>query len=133
MPVLLVALAALGAGWARWRPFRVEVRGWSMAPALADGDWALAVRGGPRRGAVVVLEDPRRPGVELVKRVVAGPGDVAPDGQVLGPDAWWVEGDGAGSTDSRDFGPVAGAAVRGRVVLVWWPRLRGPGGRDHSR
>jgi len=35
----------------------------------------------------------------------------------------WVEGDNpAGSTDSRQFGAVPAAALRGRVVLRLWPR-----------
>jgi hypothetical protein len=77
-----------------------------------------------RRGAVVVVEDPRRPGFELVKRVRAVPGDVAPDGSRL-DGRYWVEGDRAeASTDSRAFGPVEPGSMRGRVVAVWWPRPR---------
>ena len=96
-----------------------------MAPALRDGEWGLAVA--PRRvrrGDVVVVEDPRRPGFELVKRVTAAPGDVGPDGALL-DGRYWVEGDRMeASTDSRAFGPVAPASIKGRVVAVWWPRPR---------
>jgi signal peptidase I len=122
----LVALAA-GAGGAyallRWKPFRVEIAGPSMRPALEPGDWALAVATARvRRGSVVVVEHPRRPGFEMVKRVIAVPGDVAPEGRVLGPGEFWVEGDApAESTDSRQFGPVGREHVKAAVRLVYWP------------
>ena len=97
-----------------------------MTPILEPGDWALAVT--PmrvRRGVVVVLEHPRRPGFEIVKRVVAVPGDAAPDGEVLGPDEYWVQGDALDeSTDSRAFGPVGRSSLRGAVRLVYSPRGR---------
>jgi signal peptidase I len=70
----------------------IRVPSGSMAPTLLAGDhvlvWKLSygvpipfsgVRLGgapPRRGDVVVLESPRAPGVDLVKRVVGVPGDV---------------------------------------------------------
>lgn len=123
MPLGLAALA--GAAWLRWRPFRFQVVGESMSPTLRDGEWGLAVA--PRRvrrGDVVVVEDPRRPGFELVKRVTAAPGDLGPDGAPL-DGRYWVEGDRAeASTDSRAFGPIEAGAIRGRAVLVWWPRPR---------
>jgi type IV secretory pathway protease TraF len=117
---LTVAYAAL-----RWRPFRVEVHGDSMFPTLEFGDWAIAVRAPVRVGAVVVVEHPRRPGFELVKRVVAGPADTVADGTVLGADEYWVEGDADDrSTDSRTFGPIRSADVKGTLVYVWWPSAR---------
>ncbi len=117
---LVLGLAA--AAW-RLRPGLVEVRGRSMVPTLEPGDLALVVRvRRPRRGWVVVLERPDRPGLEVVKRVIAGPGDLAPDGGALGPDEWWIEGDApTASTDSRRIGPVATGAIRGRAVAVCWP------------
>lgn len=97
-----------------------------MAPTLEPGDLVLGVR--PRRirrGDVVVIEHPGRPGFEVVKRVLAGPGGTAPDGRELGPAQLWVEGDAPGaSTDSRAFGPVGTDAVRGRVIAIWWPPAR---------
>jgi hypothetical protein len=118
-------LAAGGLAWRRWRPFRIEIEGRSMVPTLQAGDWALAVRARSiRPGAIVVVEHPGRPGFELVKRVVAGPGDRAPDGHELGADEIWIEGDSPGSIDSRSFGPVGPDAVRGRVIVVWWPPAR---------
>ena len=123
-------LLAVGAvvGWAlvEWRPFRVEVSGASMAPALLAGDWVLAARAGTiRRGDVVVLVHPLRPRREMVKRVTGVPGDeLAPDRR-LGPDEWFVAGDNPGaSTDSRELGPVPSSAISGRVLFVYWPPER---------
>jgi signal peptidase I len=110
----------------RWRPFRIEIAGPSMAPTLEPGDWALAVAArGVRRADVVVLEHPQRPGFELVKRVAGVGGDPTPDGRVLGADEYWVEGDDpAASTDSRTFGPISRAHVKATVRLVYWPPSR---------
>ena len=129
----LAAMAAIAGTWLAFRPYRVAIEGESMAPALHGGDWVMAVR--PRRvrrGDVVVVEDPRAPGFELVKRVVGLPGDWLEvsgchdeddaAGLVLGLDEYWVEGDAPGaSTDSRTFGPVARSAIRGVVRLRYWP------------
>jgi nickel-type superoxide dismutase maturation protease len=122
----LFALAAAGLVWlAARRAFRVEVAGPSMSPALEPGEWALAVRSRPRRGDIVVLAHPGRPALDVVKRVVLGPGERTPEGRRLGSDEWFVLGDRpAASTDSRHFGPVAGDAIEGRVLLVYWPPNR---------
>jgi nickel-type superoxide dismutase maturation protease len=110
----------------RWKPFRVEVRGSSMLPSLSPGDWALAVAATRyRRGDVVVVRDPGRPGLEMVKRLVGLPGDLGLGGEVLGPDEFWVEGDHPeASTDSRSFGPVRREHLMARVRLVYWPFQR---------
>jgi nickel-type superoxide dismutase maturation protease len=108
--------------WWRWRPFRVEVEGESMSPTLEPGDYLLAVRSaGARRGSLIVVEHPDRPGYEMVKRVGAMPGEWVAD-RILGPGEFWVVGDNEeGSTDSRTFGPVPRVAIYGRVVLRYWP------------
>lgn len=97
-----------------------------MGPTLIPGDWALAVAPrGLRRGHVVVVEHPARPGLEMVKRLVAMPGDTVVGQRMLGPDEWWVEGDDAArSTDSRQFGPVRRDAIVGKLRLVYWPPER---------
>jgi signal peptidase I len=124
------AAVAVGLGvvysFLRWKPFRVEISGPSMAPALLAGDWALAVKPGKlRRGEVVVIEHPLRPGFEMVKRITGIPDDLAPDGRILGEDEWWVEGDNrAESTDSRHFGPVTTDLVKAKVRLIYWPPSR---------
>ena len=123
------ALALATAMWllVRWRPFRVEVRGDSMVPTLWPGDRALAVAARrTARGHVVVVEHPTRPGLEIVKRVTGIPGDMAPDGRILGADEYWIEGDNPGrSTDSRQHGVVRAGQVRARVRVVYWPPSRG--------
>jgi len=122
--VLAVAVFTVSAAWAllRWKPFRVEIVGGSMRPALEPGEWALAVSSSTfRRGDVVVLEHPERPGFDLVKRVTGVPGDLTPDGRILDADAFWVEGDADASTDSRAFGPVPRSALAGRLRLVYFP------------
>src|SRR3990170_3084384 len=127
-PVLAAATVTLGAVYAflRWRPVRVEVRGTSMAPTLEPGDWVLAVAPGRlRRGEIGVVERPDRPGFEMVKRILAIPGDLAPDGRVLLRDELWVEGDAPeDSTDSRTFGPVRREHVKAEARLVYWPPER---------
>jgi nickel-type superoxide dismutase maturation protease len=118
---------AAGLAWAclRWKPSRVLIAGGSMVPTLAPGDWALAIPArNPKVGDVVVVEHPGRPGYEMVKRLVAHPGDQVGD-RTLGRDEWWVEGDFApASTDSRQFGPVRRDGLRGKVVLIYWPKER---------
>ena len=111
---VLVTGAALGAFAAR-RVRRIEVHGPSMRPTLEPGDRLVVVRVmGPRPGDIVAVEDPRNPGHVVVKRVTA----------VHGHDVV-VHGDNAGeSTDSRHFGPVDRAAVRGRAVYRYWPPTR---------
>jgi signal peptidase I len=120
-------VVAAGVAWAclRWKPSRVIVEGGSMAPALAPGDWALAVPvHHPKVGDVVVVEHPDRAGYEMVKRVIAAPGERVAD-RILGPDEWWIEGDFAqASTDSRQFGPVALDRFKAKVVLIYWPKER---------
>jgi type IV secretory pathway protease TraF len=96
-----------------------------MEPELRAGDFLVATSSGPlRRDSVVVVEHPRRPGFELVKRVAGMPGDRV-DGRVLQAHEYWVVGDRSDqSTDSRGFGPVNRGMVRGVVRLRYWPPSR---------
>jgi signal peptidase I len=118
----LVVVCA-GAALAWLRPFRVEVAGTSMEPALGEGDWLVATRAGRiNRGSVVVLRHPDG-SLDLVKRVVAVPGDVIESGP-LGPDEYLVIGDNlARSTDGRSFGTVGRDAIEGVVRLRYRPGL----------
>jgi nickel-type superoxide dismutase maturation protease len=122
----VVVAVAIAYCCVRWRPSRVEISGPSMEPTLQPGDWALTTPARrPRVGDVVVVEHPGRPGFQMVKRIVAGPGDRAPGGRALGPSAWWVQGENpVASTDSRQFGPVARERILARVRLVYWPPER---------
>lgn len=85
----------------------VAVSGDSMLPTFRTGDWLLVAWGDKfTLGDVVVVEREERPGVFLIKRVVHDVGG-----------KFWVEGDNKSiSTDSREWGPIAGAEIVGRVV-----------------
>ena len=89
-------------------------------PTLLPGDRVLVWRGvGPVRppirvGDLVAVVDPRDPGRLMVKRVAGR----------HGPE-FLVRGDNeAASTDSRHFGPVGAAGIRGRVIYRYLPEER---------
>lgn len=92
----------------------VEVRGRSMVPALRPGDRLVVVRARARVGDVVVASDPRDPGRELIKRVIAA--DAA--GVTLRGD------NAAASTDARVFGAVPASAIQWRAAVRYWPPNR---------
>ena len=102
----------------------------------------------PRQGEVVVLHNPFPPGPDLVKRMIAGPGDTVElvqgvvfvngkrldepyikypsrDGYgpvVIGPNRYFVLGDNRiRSEDSRFFGMVPREQIVGKVWLGYWP------------
>ncbi|HEV3475401.1 MAG TPA: signal peptidase I [Actinomycetota bacterium] len=108
--------------WAVVRPFRAEVAGHSMAPALLPGDWVVGTRASLlRRGDVVVLRSPDG-SRDLIKRVVAIPGDVVGERR-LESGEYLVAGDNrAHSTDGRTFGPVGRGAIEGVIRFRYWPR-----------
>jgi signal peptidase I len=119
----LLAAAAAGA-WLGARmagPFRVEVAGTSMVPALRPGDWLVATRAGRiRSGRVVVLAHPTRH-LDVVKRVAGVPGEVV-HGYRLGPGEFLVVGDNLPtSSDGRGFGPVPREAIEGVARFRYWP------------
>jgi inner membrane protease subunit 1 len=121
-----VASVLATTAWAflRYRPSRVAIEGPSMAPSLLPGDWVIVVTPPSyRRGDVVVVEHPGRPGYEMVKRLIAVPGDPVGE-RILAADEYWIEGDGPASTDSRHFGPVTGASLKARAEVVYRPRER---------
>jgi signal peptidase I len=118
--------------------------------AVADHDGVFPF-GGPARGDIVILVHPRPPGPEerdLVKRIIAGPGDVVSvEGGVVRvngrpidepyisdparyavppmrvpPGAYFVLGDNRNnSTDSHIFGPVPREKLIGKAMLAYWP------------
>ena len=107
--LLLLGIIVLG------RALRVEVAGDSMRPTLEPGDRLLVLRGRRARpGDLVTVPDPRDASRTVVKRVAS----VSGDGVV-------VRGDNPSqSTDSRSFGAVPAASVRGRVVYRYHPDHR---------
>ena len=99
---------------------RLQVAGESMVPTLLPGDHVLVWRGfGPLRprirvGDLVAVVDPRDPDRVMVKRVAG----------LAGTEVFLRGDNEAASTDSRQFGPVAAAAVRGRAVYRYLPEER---------
>jgi signal peptidase I len=148
---IAAAVAAIVGARGRFRRF--EIVNESMRPALEPGDWVIAQRthGVPERGDVVVFEHEERPGLSLVKRVVALPGEsveigngqVHVGGSVL-PEPWasgftqpertwhvppgavFVLGDHrvAAGGDSRTLGPIDVRSIRWKVVARYWPAAR---------
>lgn len=107
-----------------------------MCPTLnPKGDVLFAEyitpRFGLNQGDVVVATKPTDPRISILKRIRGLPGDkiwvhpstsavpieiTVPKGHV------WLEGDNSSqSTDSRHYGPVPVALVRGRARLRVWP------------
>ena len=116
----LLAVAVL-AGWLGKKRFTTyEIAGTSMLPTFSPGDYLVVDLGAyrrtaPRRGEIVLAQDPRDAGRTLVKRI----GSTEPNGRV------WLVGDNpAESTDSRAFGPVPVSLIAGRVVWRYWRSRR---------
>ncbi len=125
------------------RSFRVA--GTSMEPTLLADDHILATPlavhlFGIRRGDIVVFHSPLEPGVSVVKRVVAVPGDTVrfesddalvdviarpaggPAPVRIQEGFYFVVGDNRPeSRDSRYFGPLAEDAIRGKVFFRYLP------------
>ncbi|MCJ1258456.1 hypothetical protein MMC24_006289 [Lignoscripta atroalba] len=119
-----------------------ETRGPSMLPTLsAHGDWVyvskLFRRGkGIAVGDVVTVRHPMFPWMGASKRVLGMPGDFVIRGTPGGgsggegeqmmvqvPEGHcWLAGDNAAfSRDSRDYGPLPLALVKGKVIARVWP------------
>jgi nickel-type superoxide dismutase maturation protease len=88
-----------------------------MQPTLEPGDRLMVVASWarPRPGDVVVLREPDRQLTYAVKRVAG----VDPNGDVV------VHADNPNvSRDSREFGPVPGRLIVGKVVYRYLPAAR---------
>ncbi|BES94481.1 unnamed protein product [Nesidiocoris tenuis] len=108
----------------------VWCRGPSMEPTIWSDNVVLCDHITPRyrgirTGDIVISKSVTKPDVNVCKRVKGVPGDYivtgysflrVPTGHV------WLEGDNKqNSTDSRTYGPVPQALLRGRVVCRIWP------------
>lgn len=84
-----------------------------------------------RSGQIVVATKPTDPSVSVLKRIRAMPGETVwvhpaasptPVRRTIPKDHVWLEGDNVNqSTDSRHYGPVPLALVRGRARFRFWP------------
>ncbi len=144
----LILLAVLGRGLLG-RPVRVASG--AMAPALLPGDLLWVDRSTDANPGEIVAWQ-RQPGELALGRVVAGPGQVVEvadrslwvDGQRVVTDPglsraspparlqsgeFFLLGDApAAASDSRQWGPVRQADLRGRARCILWPSgPRGPG------
>ncbi len=98
-----------------------------------------------RRGDIIVFKFPGDPATDYVKRVVALPGDTvevsgrpAPAAETAGEEArmgplrvpaekYFAMGDNRHeSYDSRSWGPVPAANIKGRALLIYWSFDIGP-------
>lgn len=155
---LIILLVAFALVFGLVRPFIVEafyIPSESMMPTLEVGDRVFVNKfiyrfAEPERGDIVVFESIEGSEQDLIKRVVAVPGDTVavqngvlfvngqpqeepyvneafPDGSFFGPttvpeDSVFVMGDNRGnSRDSRFFGPVSISNVEGEAFLTFWP------------
>jgi signal peptidase I len=113
----------------------------SMAPVLNDGDVALVwkLRYGlrvpgagaillewskPKKGDLVVAVSAGDPPMNLLRRIVAVPGDSVklPDGKdaILKDEEFYlVAAQSEGVMDSRKFGPVLRRSIIGKATHVW--------------
>jgi len=130
-----------------------EIKGRSMVPTFDDGQRVVVLKlfSDIQRGDIVIFSSQDDPGKDLIKRVIALPGEriqirkgiVRINGKVLKEgyledkdyglyDAEideevrlgqiYVLGDNRDdSHDSRRFGSVSGESLKGKVVVRWWP------------
>lgn len=136
------------------RLIALEVGGNSMAPTLVSGDRLLARALAPDevigRGDLVLVTSPDDNGPDMIKRVVAVPGDTVafrnreffvngnpapPPGRDrsihmekedeshdLGPGEYFVLGDNRGSShDSEEFGPLSREYIHSRLIYRYAP------------
>lgn len=124
-------------------------------PLPVGGGW-LWRGAGPRPGDVIVLERAAEPGSHYVKRVAAVAGEIVEmvDGALVvdghrrdlaaavlparaaanfrprrvPPGHVFVLGDNRDqSIDSREWGPVDGSGIKGRVLFIYWSQTRSGG------
>ena len=155
--VILVVLAfALAMTTKTYVVEAYEIKGRSMAPTFENGQRVVVFKlfsgiGNLRRGDIVIFSSQDEPGKDLIKRVIALPGEririrkgkVRINGkllkeiyledkdfglydagidEVVSEGEIYVLGDNRDdSHDSRRFGSVSGESLKGKVIVRWWP------------
>ncbi|MBN3326074.1 IMP1L protease, partial [Atractosteus spatula] len=114
----------------------VACSGPSMEPTIQDYDVVFSERLSRHfyrieKGDIVISKSPFDPKMNICKRVIglegdkvctSGPSDVFKTHTYVPKGHVWLEGDNhRNSTDSRSYGPVPYALIRGRVCLKLWP------------
>ncbi len=110
--------------WLLRRRFRLRVVGQSMVPSLYPGDEVLVDRQAyvsrlPAVGDLVVAMHPGRPGLKIVKRVVA----ITKGGSETSASSntYTLLGDNpSASTDSRSFGNLPDQMIIGKVTSLFY-------------
>ena len=103
----------------------VKVSGSSMSPTFMPGDWLLIkqIRKSEhplKPHSVYLINDPERPGVKLLKRIISIEMAEVHLDEIVGATAeykYWFEGDHPASTDSRKWGWLNQDQVVGKVVI----------------
>ena len=103
----------------------VKVSGSSMSPTFMPGDWLLIKEikssSHPQKlHSVYLINDPERPGIKLLKRIISIEMNEAEGGEIVGKNAqfrYWMEGDHPSSTDSRKWGWLNQDQIIGKVVI----------------
>lgn len=99
---------------------RFSVEGESMNPGHRQGERLLISPillkfSPPKEGDVVVIQHPKEPGKQILKRVIGIPGDRV-EGIELGLGEYFVLGDNKSkSEDSRHFGKISKSQIIGKV------------------
>ncbi|KAL4641993.1 mitochondrial inner membrane protease subunit 1-like [Arapaima gigas] len=108
----------------------------SMEPTISNHDLVFSERLSRHlyrieKGDIVIAKSPFDPKMNICKRVIglegdkvctSSPSDVFKTHTYVPKGHVWLEGDNLrNSTDSRTYGPVPYALIRGRVWLKLWP------------
>lgn len=120
--------------------FPTQIDGPSMFPTFTGrGEWVLVetlpgLADRVKLGDIVIASRPIAPNENIIKRVTAlqgqevkvyRRGDLSPLVVRVPPGHIWLEGDNLiVSRDSREYGPLPLALVRGRAVAQFWPEVK---------
>ncbi|XP_012682421.1 mitochondrial inner membrane protease subunit 1 [Clupea harengus] len=114
----------------------VSCTGPSMEPTITSNDIIFSERLSRHlyrieKGDIIIAKSPSDPKMNVCKRVIglegdkvctSSPSDIFKTHTYVPKGHVWLEGDNLrNSTDSRSYGPVPYALIRGRVCLKLWP------------